>query len=267
MSQRRLEQILSGGPDLADLMAALAAGQLGQTFEPRQYQPTFTLATVLDMRALGLPPVSIGGSLRGMAGALSSITGTSAFFRIGGTFATPVPSAGLTVGTSNAQVRLIPKPGYTIRYAQYNPKTAGQTGTTYNLSQSLAVYVTGGGKFWEVWTAMANDSSGVITSTAALIIAALKANATIASIFQTIDGGSGNGSSVAVESADATAAHPTFGASVAVGASNPPMASEGRVVSSVDGNLILLPVGASQVDLQYRPNPTYSLQNFYGATN
>lgn len=261
MSETLETKINRAGPDTSMFAGALQMIRLGQMLEPRHYQPTFTLALVVDMRTLGLPPVSVGGSVRAVGGALSSIAGTSPYFRIAGTFATLVPSAGLTVGTSNAQVRLVPKAGYTIRYAQFNPATAGQTGTTYNLSQSLKVYVTGSGKVWEVWTAMANNSSGVITSTANLIIAALLADPTVASICQTIDFGTGTGVSTAVESADATAAHPTFGASVAVGAGNPASASEGRIVSSVDGNLLLFPVGASTIDIQYRPNPATSLLN------
>lgn len=261
-----LENVINaGGPDPEKLTAAFQQASIGKGLAVYQRTtgafgsntPVFKLSTL----TVPIPAVRPGAVAKVTAGA-SSVSGMA--FLAKGTMSEAVPAAGLTVGTVNAAVRVIPKPGYIVRYAQFNPGGPADTGNYFNASSALGVFVTVSGNVVEIWVSLANGATAAITSTALLVKNALLASTEAMQYLQTVDLAGGTGASTAVQSTNAALAvfRPTIGASIAAGMSILPAASPGTFVTSLDGNLAWFVDGIVGATIDYNGAPML-LDNLY----
>lgn len=264
---KTLTNILNGaGPDPMFLAALQKMGNFGDMLTPQRRSVTTAAAAILRCSTLGIPPMRAGAVAHVTAGLAASEGGICNYYISSGSWADDVPAAGLTVGTANAQVRLIPKPGYTVRYAQFNQGSLLTTGPTYALpSQTLGVFVSLKGKVCEIWTRLANSAAIVATSTANQVIAAIRADGDAMTALQTVDAGTGTGVTAAVNStrANIVAFRPHSALFAAAGASTPEFAPFGNFVTSQDGELIAFWNTLTDAVFDYQAAPLYPLENFY----
>jgi len=229
---KTIEQILNeGGDDRRFLSAAQMVG-IGSmlAWKSQSIGPGFVVFKCTDQ---GLEPMQ--------PGAIAKSGSTPTYLSIAkGTFAETVPAAGLTIGAGNAAIRIFPKPGIILRYAQFNPGGPGSTAPSYvNASSALKVVASKSGNVVEVWVSLANSATAVITSTPVLIQAALLADPVAMQGIAAIDFAGGTGLTAAVSSPNAqlTSFRPTLGALIAASATDPAELSPGTFVLSQDGNL------------------------------
>lgn len=247
-----LEKLNAAGPEPSMLATSLVAIRLGDILNPQHVQKTAPVSAVWNLGQLGLPPARIGGFVRALAGDLAGVS--PAVFQMSGTFATILPPEGIVIGTGKSAVRVVPKAGYSVRYAQFNPGSKAPAGAFYLASQGLKVYVTGQGSVWEVWTQLGNDASIVLTSKSADVQKSVALATAQAGCFSIIDGNGDDGTGLAVESPDVSAAtRSIYGA----------VPAPGSLTLSRDGNLLFLPQAATKLDLQYSAAPAVSLENLY----
>ena len=260
---KTIEQILNeGGDDRRFLSAAQMVG-IGSmlAWKSQNFANASSLA-VFKCTEQALEPMQ--------PGAIVKCGSTPSFLATGkGTFSEAVPAAGLTIGVGNAAIRIFPKPGVVLRYAQFNPGGPGTTVPSYvNASSALKVVATKSGNVVEVWTSLANDATAVITSTPVLIKAALLADSTAMQGIASIDFAGGTGATAAVSSDNAqlTSFRPSLGALIAATATDPAELSPGTFVLSQDGNLCFLFYPYAGLTFDYRTAPKLPMTMEYPGT-
>jgi hypothetical protein len=201
-------------------------------------------------------------------GAIAKCGSVSTFLATGkGTFAETVPTGGLTFGVGNSAIRIFPKPGIILRYAQFNPGGPGSTAPSYvNASSALKVVASKSGNVVEVWVSLANSATAVVTSTPVLIQAALLADPVAMQGISSIDFAGGTGLTAAVSSPNAqlTSFRPSLGALIAASATDPAELSPGTFVLSQDGNLCFLFYSYNRgITFDYRAAPKLPLAMEY----
>lgn len=263
---RTLAQILSaGGPDPAWLAAALTKADFGTMLTPQRRSVTQSSSPITKLSALStpIPPMRVGAVAKFIAGGMEVFSGWGV---AKGSFAVDVPATGLTVGTGNAQIRITPRPGYTVRYAQFNPGSVATTGPTYyNASFTRTIYASLKGKVCEIWTALGTTAaSAVAAQTASAVIADLLANSDVAaSCFVDVGTGTGAGNVAILTPSDLVAFRPNIGAASAVGAADPAYAAPGSFVLSQDGNLMFTVTTWTSATFEYDAAPAMALENEY----
>ena len=260
MSNKTLAQVASAaGPDPEKLGAALQIIDFGQVLQAQRALLLGVSAGVFKLPD-NVPPLRAGAIAKIGSGAAS--TQDSAFISKG-SFAVTVPSTGLTVGAGNAAVRVVPKPGYTVRYAQFNPGGPADTGNYFLASQPLKVFISIAGKFAEIWVSLANDATAALTSLSSAVQAALLADPAVMSVLDAVDGNGGDGSSAAVASplAALDGFRPSCGAKIAAGMAVFPAASPGTFVSSSDGRMLFFHDTVSSVMLEYAAAPAQPMDS------
>ena len=257
---KTIEQILNeGGDDRRFLSAAQMVG-LGSmlAWKSQAFANASNLA-VFKCSEQALEPMSPGSIVK--------CGSTPTFLATGkGTFAETVPAAGLTIGAGNAAIRIFPKPGIILRYAQFNPGGPGSTAPSYvNASSALKVVASKSDNVVEVWTSLANSATAVITSTPVLIQAALLADPVAMQGIAAIDFAGGTGLTAAVSSSNAqlTSFRPSLGALIAASATDPAELSPGTFVLSQDGNLCFLFYGYAGLTFDYKTAPKLPLAMEY----
>jgi len=257
---KTIEQILNeGGDDRRFLTAAQMVGLGGMLAWKTQ---TWTSTEAVNKLSAFSPPLEPM-----QPGAIAKSGAVTNFLAIGkGSFADVVPVAGLTIGAGNAAIRIFPKPGIVLRYAQFNPGGPGTTVPSYvNANSALKVVASKSGNVVEVWTSLANDATATITSTPILIKAALLAEPTAMLGIDSIDYNGGTGATAAASSplAAVTAFRPTLGAEIAAGATAVYSLSPGTFVLSQDGNLVFVFQGANATTFDYRAAPRLPMSTEY----
>lgn len=270
---RTLAQVLSAaGPDDGALRAVLQLINFGEMCRP-QIRTVKPLADAATFKLSDIDPAIPGVTAGSIAnGGDLKVSGTSGSAVCVGTPAQLVDSdTGLTIGSSNAAVRVIAKPGFIVRYAQFSGNALAATGTGSRPSQGLEVFVTGKGKYCEIWVQLATGSgAGAISSTSAQVQAALLASADAMRVLATVDGNGGTGASTAIDSTLAEPCfNPSYGPEIAAGMTTQAMWGPGQFVASYDGNLVsfVVPIStAIGVQLQYRAAPAMVLDEDYPAS-
>lgn len=261
-----LQQVLdAGGPDPARLATACQIVGMGTMLTPQRRSLTgLTSAATFKLTDLvaGMPGIRVGGTAISTAGGVASAKGPMIAI---GSPAVLLGSAGYTIGSGDGAVRLIPKAGFIVRWAQFSGAGTATTGPTYyRASQSLAVFSTGEGTVVEIWVQLATNASGVATSTAAQVKAAILANANAMRALSSVDFNGGTGASAAGDQAPKDAPFGLYAAQVtAAGASAPKTIAPGSFFVSHDGNLVAFPDALTGVDLDYFATPRVPLEEPY----
>lgn len=255
---KTIEQILNeGGDDRRFLSAAQMVG-IGSMLAWKTQTLAANLA-VFKCSEQNLEPMQ--------PGAIAKCGSVSTFLATGkGTFAETVPTGGLTFGVGNSAIRIFPKPGIILRYAQFNPGGPGSTAPTYvNASSALKVVASKSGNVVEVWVSLANSATAVVTSTPVLIQAALLADPVAMQGISSIDFAGGTGLTAAVPSPNTQVAsfRPSLGALIAASATDPAELSPGTFVLSQDGNLCFLFYPYNEITFDYRAAPKLPLAMEY----
>lgn len=252
---KTIEQILNeGGDDRRFLSAAQMVG-IGSMLAWKTQTLSANIA-VFKCSEQNLEPMQ--------PGAIAKCGSGPTFLAIGkGTFAETVPTGGLTFGVGNSAIRIFPKPGIILRYAQFNP---GEPAPPYvNASSALKVVASKSGNVVEVWVSLANSATAAITSTPVLIRAALLADPVAMQGIAAIDFAGGTGLTAAVSSPNAqlTSYRPSLGALIAASAPYPAELSPGTFVLSQDGNLCFLFYPYNGITFDYRAAPKLPLAMEY----
>ncbi len=265
---RTLQQVLdAGGPDLSAFASAAQIVGLGTMLSrQRRVLTSLTSAAIFKLTAIdaSIPGISPGGMVIGVGGvnALGPMIAIGAPSQV-----VPNGTTGLTVGAGNAAIRLFARDGYTVRYLQFSGAGTATSGVTYlRGAQALAVFASLNGNVLEIWVQLAT-TSGVATSTPALIKAALLANADALKGITSVDFAGGTGASAATDQLPLDAAGSNYAATVvAAGASTAKTIAPGTCLVSHDGNLLSLPVAATGLTLDYMPAPRVPLDAVYDSS-
>lgn len=228
-----LKQVYNaGGPDPSRMTAAMQLSAMGMMLEVQQRTLTLSAQHFYRMSSEGLPP------MRGQA----TLSTDQFWWMPSHNFALAVPpgDSGLTWGAGNAAVRVVAKPGWSVRFGIINPGTNGPTGTYFLASQSLDVKVSIKGKFAEIWVLAANDASIATTSTAAAVLAAILASEDAMKALSTVDFAGGTGANVVAAASSKAQESVLLAATV----TDPPVVVPGRFYVSFDGDMLLF--GKSQ---------------------
>lgn len=250
------QQVLDSATELAQIGDVMRATGLGSMLCAKNFRATVPAsAPIFRLRDLGLP------ALR--AGSFAKVFGSEIQFVLKNSFsfAVDVPSTGLSIGAGNAEVRIAPKNGWRVRYCQFNPGGPAATGTFFNASYSLKVFTSVWGDIMEIWVALGNDASAAINSTAAQVVAAIKANSEAMQALATVDNGAGTGANTAVASPSTTALadRPSLSEKILAGAGVDPQLSVGTLLTSMDGNLVFGLLGLPVIDFQGMQMPKIPL--------
>lgn len=263
MSNKTLAHVVSaGGPDPGKLTSALQIIDCGQVLQAQRVPLIGVNAAVFKLAA-GVAPLRVGAVAKVSGGGVGVLSTT---LISKGTFAEDAPSTGLTIGAGNSSVRIVPKAGYTVRYAQFNPGGPADTGNYFLASQGLSVFVTVAGRYAEIWVSLANDATATVTSLSSAVQAALRGNAEVMSVLDAVDGDAGNGTGVAAPSPISTVAayRPSCSVVRAAGVGVLPAASPGTFVTSFDGRLLFFIDTVVNMALEYAAAPAVPMDvNFY----
>lgn len=256
---KSIEQILNEGGDDRRFLSAAQMIAIGSMLSWKTQTLSGVNLAVFKCTEQALEPMQ--------PGAIVKCSSIPTFLAIGkGSFAEAVPSTGITIGAGNAAIRIVPKAGMVLRYAQFNPGGPGSTAPSYvNASFALKVVASKSGNVVEVWASLANDATAVITSTPALIKAALLADPIAMQGIEVIDFAGGTGATAAVSSTNAQlfSFRPSLGASIAASATEPAQLSPGTFVLSQDGNLCFVFYPYNGLTFDYRAAPKLPMLSEY----